>query len=221
LLTSFTTQADSYTVTILPAVGWQRVLVDGGGNPIPGNKIALGAAGTQTTLFVNVTPQPGNSQLQLHVESDSNPAEVFQNSTLLNLTQGQPAPPPENQIQFGIESPFQATFNAQTGVLTVFRPPKPQPGSVGIRIFNRSGQNLNNITLAVDIVPGTAVGTWNAVLSGPNSINLNAGQDQKPGGINITASGDSASVQVRFTASVTISGSNVVSQVVIPVTASN
>lgn len=220
-LTSATTQADSYTVTILPAAGWPRVLVDGGGNPIPGNKVALGASGAQTTLFVNVTPQAGTSGLQLHVESDSNAAEVFQDSTLLTLTQGQPPPPPQNQIQFGIESPFQATFNAQTGVLTVFRPPKPQPGSVGIRIFNKSGQNLTNIALAVDIVPGTAVGTWNAVSSCPPTINLNAGQDTKPGGINITASADSASVQVRFTASVTINGANVVSQLVIPVVASN
>src|ERR1019366_7841473 len=220
LVTSFTTLADTYTVTILPATGWPRVLVDGTGNPIPNNKVPLGISGSQITLFVNVTIQAGTSPLQVQVSADSNPAEVTQASSLLTLNQGQPPPPPDNQIAFQLESPFQATLS--NGVLTVPRPPKPQPGSIGVRIFNRTTQNLANIALAVSPVPGSQNGTWTSIaLNGPNSISINAGQDVRPGGVNITAGTDAVSVQVLLTATATISGSTVVSQIVIPVVSSS
>ena len=85
---SFTTQADSFTVRVLPNAGWPRVLVDNLGNPVPNNKVPVGPAGTQSTIFINVTPQTGTSGLQLNVVSDSNPAEIDQFTGLLTLDPG-------------------------------------------------------------------------------------------------------------------------------------
>jgi hypothetical protein len=216
---SFTTQADSYTVTVLPPAGWPRVVVDSAGNPVPGNKVPIGPAGSETTIFVNVTVQTGSSDLQLRVVSDSNPAEIDQVTGLLTLTQGQPAPLGEDKIQFQLENPFRLTINPATGVATVSRPPAPQPASIGVRIFNNTGQTATfNVT--VDVVPGTAVGTWTIALLGPAITPAIAhGASLRPGGINITAGADAVSVQARYIVSTTIAGATVTSQIIVPIVA--
>jgi hypothetical protein len=211
---SFTTQADTFTVKVLPATGWPRLLVDPATDiQIPNNKVTVPASGGETTLFIDVTVQAGTSGLQVQVTSDSNPAEIDQFSTLLTLTAGQPAPPTEDKIQFSLETPFQATID--NGIVKVSKPPAPQPGSVGVRIFNSTGQTAT-FALDVSIVPGTAVGTWTAALAGPNSIPINDGANAKPGGINITVGVDAVSCQIKYTASTTINGANVVGETVIP-----
>lgn len=214
LVKSFTTQADTFTATILPAAGWPRVLVDPGTDaPIPNNKITVPASGGETTLFIDVTVQAGSSGLQIQLVSDSNPAEINQSSTLLTLTAGQPAPPTENNIQFGIETPFQATI--LNGVVHLSKPPAPQPGSVGVRIFNSTGQAAT-FALAATVVPGTAVGTFTVALAGPVSVPIADGANVKPGGINVTCAGDSVSCQISFTATTTIAGAPVVGEIIIP-----
>jgi hypothetical protein len=209
---SFLTQADTCTVTILPQAGWPRVLVDGSGTPIPNNKVPVPASGAETTIFVNVTVQAGSSDLQLRVVSDSNPAEIDQISGLVSLTQGQPAPPGEDKVQFNIETPFQATI--VNGIVNIPRA-GPQPGSIGIRIFNNTGQTAT-FTLAAAVVPGTAIGTWNVALAGPSTLPLANGANAKPGGIDVSVAGDSVSCQVRYTATTTIAGVSVVTQRIIP-----
>jgi len=211
---SFATQADTYTVKILPVSGWPRFLVDPlTGNPIPNNQVPVPASGGETTLFVDVTVQAGSSGLQLQVTSNSNPAEIDQSSSLVTLTAGQPAPPTEDKVQFILEAPFQATI--VNGAVKVSKPPAPQPGSVGVRIFNSTGQAAT-FALDVKVVPGTAVGTWNVALSGPNSVILADGANARPGGIDMTVAGDSVSCQVRYTATTTIAGSTVVTETIIP-----
>lgn len=211
---SFTTQADTYTVKILPAAGWPRVLIDPlTGNPVPGNQVPVPASGGETTLFVDVTVQAGSTGLQLEAISNANPAEIDQSSSLVTLTAGQPAPPPEDKVQFNLESPFQATI--QNGVVTVQKPPAVQPDAVAVRIFNSIGQTAT-FSLAVEVVAGTAVGTWTVALAGPNSVTLDNGKDAAPGGIKITVAGDSVSCQVRYKATTTIGGVTVASETIIP-----
>jgi hypothetical protein len=217
-VTSFATQADTYTVTIRPPTGWPRVLVDGSGTPIPGNKVPVPASGGDTILFVDVTVQAGSSDLQLRLVSDSNPAEIDQSTGLITLTAGQPAPPGEDKVQFNLETPFNAVIDNALGVVKLSRPPAPQPGSIGVRIFNNTGQSAT-FTLAVEVVAGTAVGTWTVALAGPNGITLPDGGNDKPGGINITVAGDAVSCQLRYTATATIAGATVVTQRIIPCTA--
>jgi hypothetical protein len=218
---SNTTQADSYTVSILPevvppAVGWPRVLVDAAGNPIPNNKIAVGPSGTETTLFVNVTPQaaPANMGLQLRVVSDSNPAELDQISTLLTLAVGQPAPPPETAIEFQIVAVAGGTLDTATGAVRVDA--VNTPCAISIRVFNRTTQSPQ-FTLSAGEVPGTRVGTWTVARLGPDTVTINGGASAQPGGIQVTATSTPANVQVRYVASATISGAPVTSQIVIPV----
>jgi len=215
---SFTTLADTYTVRIQPDVGWLRFLVDGSGNPVPNNKVPIGPGGAETTLFVNVTVQAGSSQLQLRLTSDSNPAEIDQTTGLLNLTVGQPAPPPEDKIQFGIGTLFRAEQNPVTGVLTVQKPPASQPADIGIRIFNGTGEAIT-MALAVEVVPNTQVGNWTVTRLGPDNLALGAGQNAQPGGVRITAFADSAAVLVSFTATATVAGATVKSQIVVSIAA--
>jgi hypothetical protein len=217
---SFTTQADTYTVTVLPPGGWQRDVVDGQNNPVPNNKVPIGAAGTETTIFVRTTVGAGSSGLQLRVTSDTNPAEIDQTTGLQTLTQGQPAPLGEDKIQLSLEVFTRATLNPATGIVSVSLPPAQQPGSIGVRIFNNTGQAAT-FTLNAEIVPNTpVVGSWPSVVRvGPASIPMNAGDNQRPGGIAITAGADAVSVTVRYTVSATISGSPVTAQIVIPIVA--
>jgi hypothetical protein len=217
-VTSFTTQADTFTVTILPAAGWPRVLVDPiTDNPIPGDVVTIPASGGTTTLFVDVTVQAGSSALQVQVVSNSNPTEIDQSSSLLTLTEGAAAPPTQNQVQVSLETPFQATIS--NGIVNVSKPPAPQPGSVGVRIFNLTGQDAI-FALAATIVPGSAVGTWTVALAGLASVPISNGSNNKPGGINVTAAGDSVSCLISFTATTTINGASVVGETIIPFVAS-
>lgn len=213
---SFTTQADSFTVAILPEQGWPRVLVDGAGNPIPNNKISVGAAGSQVSVFVNVTPQAGTSQLQLRVRSDSNPAEIDQFTGVLTLAVGQPAPPPEDRIQLSPESLFRATINPATGVVTVSVPPAPQPAQVGIRIFNNSGQQAT-FAIAVDVAAGSQLGAWTVERAGADTVTLASGANDRVGGINITATATSVSVQARYTVTATVLGQQITATIVVPI----
>ena len=214
LVRSSITQADTCSVTILPVAGWPRVMVDSAGTPIANNKVLVPAGGGQTTVFVDVTVQAGSSDLQIRVVSDSNPAEIDQSSGLVTLTVGQPAPPGEDKAQFGIESPFQATV--VNGVVRLSKPPAPQPGFIGVRVFNNAGQTAT-FTLTADVLPGSAVGTWTVALNGPNTTGpLANGAGVRPGGIDVTVAADSVSCQVRYTATTTIAGSTFVTQRIIP-----
>jgi hypothetical protein len=214
---SFTTQADTFTVAVLPPAGWPRFVVDSVGNPVPNNKVPIGSSGGETTIFVNVTVQTGSSQLQLRVVSDSNPAEIDQVTGLLTLTQGQPAPPGEDRIQFQLENPFRLTINPATGVATVQATPAPQPASLGVRIFNNTGQTTT-FAVTVDVVPGTQVGSWTiARLGDPTTPAIASGSSLRPGGVNITADAGAVSVQARYTVSTTIAGAPVTGQVIIPI----
>ena len=201
---SFTTQADSYSVSILPAAGWPRLLVDSSGNPIPNNKVAIGPSGTTTPLLLNVTVQAGSSDLQLRVTSDSNPAEIDQLSSLFTLTQGAPAPLGENKVQFRIESPFHATIDPATGAVKVSRPPAPQPASIVIRVFNVTGQNAS-FQLSAAIVAATRVGTWTVNYTGNATEPINNGASAAEG-IDITAGADAVSMEILFTAVVNLGG---------------
>ncbi|HVG90362.1 MAG TPA: DUF6519 domain-containing protein [Alphaproteobacteria bacterium] len=211
---SFATQADTYTVNILPAAGWPRVLIDPlTGNPVPGNQVPVPASGGETTLFVDVTVQAGSTGLQVEASSNANPAEIDQSSSLITLTAGQPAPPPDDKVQFGLENPTQATI--QNGVVTVQKPPAVQPDSIAVRIFNNLGQTAT-FSLAVEVVAGTAVGTWTVALAGPASVILDNGKDAAPGGIKITLASDSVSCQIRYKATTTIAGVTVAAETIIP-----
>jgi uncharacterized protein DUF6519 len=211
---SFTTQADTYSVSILPVAGWPRVLVDIGGNPVPNNKISIGASGDASSIFVNVTPQTGSQTLQLEVKSDSNPGEIDQITGLITLTIGAPFPLGDDQVQFQIETPNLATINA--GIVTV-NAPVGTPASVGVRIFNSTGQTAT-FDVAVDVVPGSQVGNWTISRSGGASIPIANGANGKAGGISITrVDGTAVSVQARYTVSTIVSGSPVTAQVIVPI----
>ncbi len=112
---SFATLADTYTVKILPTAGWTRRVVDNNRQPIPANRIPIGAGGAVATIFIEVVVGAAGSSsgLQLEVTSDHNPLELTTTTQLLTLTEGADAPAPASKIrlQIGEVSP-PATFDA-------------------------------------------------------------------------------------------------------------
>src|SRR5205823_6550903 len=145
--------------------------------------------------------------------SDSNPAEIDQVTGLLTLTAGQPAPPGEDRIQFQLEVPFHATISG--GVVTLTQP--LQASSVGVRIFNNTGQTATfNIT--VDEVPNSRIGTWTIARQGDAATApLAHGASVRVGGVSITPGADAVSTQARYNVSTNIAGATVAASLVIPI----
>ncbi len=206
---SYTTLADTYTVTILPEVGWQRRVVDVFGTPIPNNRISIGPDGSETEIFIDVIVQSGSSGLQLRVTSDSNPTEIDQLTGLFTLTEGQPAPIGQDKVQIRIESVYNAILDTTTGVVSIQR---SETGSIQVRIFNNTGQQQ---TFDVVIAKENELGTWDAIYTGdtPVPINNNASVLES---VDITPDNDAVSMELRVTATTTISGSTVQGDLVIP-----
>ena len=209
---SFTTLADTYTVKILPESGWPRIIVDSSGNPVPDNKVSIGAGGSETTIFVDVTVQTGSSGLQLRVTSDSNPIEIDQLTGLFTLTQNQLSPVGEDKVQFRIESVSSANLDPTTGTVSIKR---SQLGTIQVSIFNNTGTQQK---FDVAISKQNEVGVWTAVYKGDSPVNIN---DKKFvfQAVNITPSSDAFSMQLQVTATTTIAGSTVTGQIVIPLVA--
>jgi hypothetical protein len=209
---SATTLADTYTVTMLPAGGWPRMVVDTGGNPIPNNKVSIGPAPAEVPIFVNVTVQSGSSGLQLQVTSDANPDEITQTSNLFNLTAGQPAPPGEEKIQFSVAPNIvNGTKDPATGAINVSR---TKTCSLQVQVFNNSGQNAT-FSMSIAKQSETAAGSWSAVYNGDAQTPIpNGGFVPEP--MAITPATNAVAVQIVFTAQATIQGSTVSGQFVIP-----
>ena len=161
-------------------------------------------------IFVNVTVQAGSSGLQLRVTSDANPDEVTQTSNLFTLNAGQPAPPAEEKIQFNTATITNGTRDP-TGTITVSR---NTLCIINVQVINNSGQNASfNLSMAKQAEnPANA---WTALYSGNAIEPINAGQTSPLEQIRVTPSGTAVSVQIVFTASATILGSTVSSQLII------
>lgn len=217
---SFTTLAGTYTVTVLPAAGWPRLVVDpSSGIPIPNNRISIGSSGSEMTIFVDVTVQSGSSGLQLRVTSDQNPTEIDQLTSLFTLAAGQPAPVGEDKVQIHLSGEFfNATRNAQTGVVSIQRGVQ---GQIGIRVYNYTDSDLS-FNLAIEAQ--NAVGGWTPGFSGTSVLPVpKRSSETTPGSapkvVTVTPSADAVSAQIRVTATTTLAGSTVTSQLVIPVAA--
>jgi hypothetical protein len=210
-VTSNTTLADTYTVSILPQAGWPRVLVDNQGNPIANNKVAIPAAPGQTTLFVNVTVQAGSSGLQLRVTSNSNPTEIDQLSNLFTLTEGQPSPPGETKIQFRMKLVSGGTIDPASGNVDV---KLNQKCSIAVQVINNTGSD-GSFTLTPNKIAEIPAGQWTFKYDGdPNPVPIPNGLSvSEP--MEITPGPTAVSVQLQFTATATIGGSPVSGQLVI------
>lgn len=215
---SFTTIADTFTATILPAEGWQRRVVDSSGTPIPGNRIPVGASGTEVTVLVDVVVGNGSSGMQLRMSSETNPSELTQTSGLYTLTQGQAPPPGEDKIQFNFVTAlfFKATLDAATGIVSIQRntPQDTAARSIVLRITNTTGQSA---TFALTRQINNAVGTWTAEIAGEDSVGPianNASQDKT---IDITTGTGADTMSLVITASTTPQGGQpITGQITIP-----
>jgi hypothetical protein len=195
---SFTTVADTFTVTILPADGWQRRVVDNTGTPIPGNRVPVGAYGSEATIIVDVVVGNGSSGLQLRVSADTNPSELTQTSGLYNLVQGQAPPQGEDKVQLNLVPQLfgGATLDAN-GVVNMT---KNVAGGIVVKLTNATGVAAN-FTLS-HVIQG-AVGTWGVTISSPttgamnNGVSVDKGIDVNPG-----ASADTMTLVINATASV-------------------
>jgi hypothetical protein len=209
---SATTLADTYKVDVLPEGGWPRSVVDAGGNPFPGNKVPIGPAPAVVPIFINVSVQAGSSGLQLRVTSDANPEEITQMSSLFTLNAGQPAPPGEEKIQFNLlPNISNGTRDPATGAVNVQR---TKICGLQFQVVNNAGQN-GQFTIAIAKQNESPAGTWNAVYTGDSPVPINNGQFATES-MTITPNNTAVSVLVAITASATIQGSNVSSQLVIP-----
>jgi len=207
---SFTTLADTYTVAILPEVGWQRLVVDSSGNPIPNNRITVGASGSETTILVDVTVETGSSDLQLLITSDSNPDEITQLTGLYVLTEGQPPPVGEDQVQISIDIVYPpATLDQISGVVTV---PRNNDGGINLRVFNYTGQD---VIFDLAVVTENAVGTWTINFAATQlTVTSAAGSGTFAG--SVTPLSDAVYMQLHVTATVVIQGSTVSGAIIIP-----
>ncbi len=210
---SFTTLADTYTVKIIPEQGWPRRVVDVNGAPIPGNKVSIGALGSEATILIDTDVQPGSSSgLQLRVTSDSNPDEIDQLSTQFTLTQGQPAPVGEDkiqiQLQFNQATAGSALFDPGTGIISI---KLGVAGNVQMRLFNNTGATA---TFTVTLEQLNKLGTWN-VLFDSSVPPLNNGQSFPLTAI-VTPTADATSMNLKITAKTTINAIEMTTQTVIP-----
>jgi len=210
---SATTQADTYTVSVLPATGWPRIVVNSAGNPIPNNKVPIPPAPSETSIFVDVTVQAGSSGLQLRVTSDSNPTEIDQLSNLFTLTQGQPAPLGEDKIQFHVSTIINGIIDPASGAINIIR---TQKCTITVQVTNNTGQSPPppGFTLGVTKNLETPPGTWTLNYKGdPTTPIPSGGFVSEP--LEVTPGLTATSVQLQFTASATIGGSTVSSTLTI------
>lgn len=209
-VTSATTLADTYVVSVLPQAGWPRVVVDAGGNPITNSKVAIPAAPGQTTIFVNVTVQTGSSGLQLRVTSVSNPAEIDQLSNQFTLTQGQASPLGENKILFRTSITSGGVIDPASGNIDV---KLNQKCTLSVQVINNTGSDAT-FALQLTTSSETAVNSWTAAYKGDASVPIpNGGVVSEP--MEITPNAGAVSVQLQYTASATIAGETVSATLVI------
>jgi hypothetical protein len=209
-VTSFTTLADTYTVSILPQAGWPRTVVNAGGIPIANNKVAIPASPSQATIFINVTVQAGSSGLQIRVTSDSNPTEIDQLSNSFTLTQGQPAPLGENKILFRLSITSGGTIDPQSGNVDITR---GKQCLLSVQVINNTGTDA---TFALSLAKSgeTPANSWTVNYDGDASVPIPNGKFvSEP--MDITPGAGAVSVQLQFTASTTIAGSLTSAQLVI------
>ena len=206
---SFTTLADTYTVTILPELGWTRRLVDEDGDPVPGNRIAIGAGGDEVTIFIEVIVGTGSSGLQLQVTSDHNPLEVTQTTVVYPLTEGGAPPPPESEIRLEITGVSgSATFDEEANTISL--PAGPTMTAILVNAINDSD---NQVTLALTQAFQDTVGTWPAATFAPSaSIPVDA-HNQTAFQVRVTPGGGAVSATLTVTASGTVDGDPVSAQI--------
>jgi hypothetical protein len=204
---SFTTLADTYTVTVLPSEGWDRDVVDDSGTPLPSNRVSIGPRGSTVTIFVEVVVGTGTSDLQIQVVSDSNPTEVSQLTSLITLEEGEPAPGAETRIQLELN--------------TVKGSPPPS-GTIGLPTDNDSilqvdlSNNLSTqqqISLAFDTE--NAEGTWTTTIPGDATPNVSAGATI-PISLVVNPSPGAGTAQLRLEASTTDNGETISTALVLP-----
>jgi len=160
---SLTTMLDTYTVSILPAEGWQRTLVDQAGGPVSNNRVSIGASGSETTLYVDVVGGTGTCNLQLSVTSDSNPTEINQFTGLYILTEGELPPTGEDKVQLERGNITGATTDPNTGVIKV-----PIGGRcvIDIRVHSFTGLGVKSIfEMSRSHENEKAAGTWDTSFS--------------------------------------------------------
>jgi hypothetical protein len=204
---SATTLADTYTVNVLPPAPsdppaqWPWTVVNAAGNPIPGNRVPIGAAPDEVPVFVNVMVQTGQSGLQLRVTSDANPDEITQTSNHFLLTEGQPPPLGEQKIQFSVALIVNGTKDPATGVIDVSR---TKTCALQIQVFNNSGQDAT-FSMSIAKQNETQPGSWNADYQGdPSRLIPNAGFVREP--LHMTPAANAGAVEIVFTAQATIQG---------------
>lgn len=209
---SFTTVADTFTVKVMPDSGWPRMVVDNSGNPVPGNRVPIGASGSETTIFVDVTVQTGSSDLQLRVTSDANPNEIDQLTGLFKLSENAPAPVGEDKVQLHISTVSNGKHDANTGIVSIKR---NVLGLIELRLFNNAGQNA---TFDLSLEKTNEVGVWTAEFSGSPSLPVNSGASL-PKVVKVTPKDDAVSLELIVKATTTISGSTVKGEIIIPLKA--
>jgi len=181
-----------------------------GGNPIASNKVAIPAAPAQVTLFINVTVQAGSSGLQLRVTSNSNPAEIDQPSNLFTLTAGQPSPPGETKIQFRTKILTGGTIDAASGNVDI---KVNQKCSLSVEVINNTGSDAT-FALLLTKSNETPVSTWTVNYKGDASVPIPNGTSvSEP--MDITPVTNAVSVNLQYTATATIGGSQVSATLVI------
>jgi len=234
---SFTTMADTYTVTVEPAGGWPRRVVDAQGNPTLNNRVPIDSSGTESTIFIDVDVQAGSSGLRLRVISNSNPEEINQLSGLFTLTEGQPAPVGEDPVQLHLTNMISnATLNRTTDVVSI---QKTVQGVIEVELLNKTGRSA---TFSMDKLLQNPIGAWTVefvvarlpiAVDSASTVGSEASRPVAPGGppqptiaidgrfpalLSVKPGSDAVSAQLRITAA-TIDGPIVTGEVVIPLTA--
>lgn len=208
---SATTQPDTYSVSVLPQAGWPRRVVDAVGNPVPNNKVQIGASPSVTSVFIDVNVQAGSSGLQLEVSSDSNPIEIEQLSNSFTLTEGQPAPFGEDKLLVARVGapPSNATIDPLTGTIVVNKLAKC---GFFIALTNNTGQNGSfAVTLqkSDEVVPGS----WDAAYKGSTPLPINTGATSQNQAVEVTPlSATAQSFTLQLIATANIGGSTVTGQ---------
>jgi hypothetical protein len=203
---SFATLADTYTVKLLPVGGWTRRVVDNHGDPVPANRVSIGAGGDEAIIYVEVTVGTGSSGLQLDVASDHNPLEVRDTTDLLTLTEGTPAPPAASPVRIEIRTVSgTATYDPTTNTVTM-----PATGATTIvcRAYNDSD---GQVSLALTQAIQNAVGAWTVTFPGGTPIQVPA-HDFTTFNVRIQPGTAAASATLLVTASGTVDGNAVTSQ---------
>lgn len=207
---SFTTSGDFYTVDILPEDGWQRLVVDAGGNEIPGSRVSLGADGSETTFYVDVTVEPGECDMYVRVASESNP-DIHATTGVLKLIEGEPPPPGEEKVQLQVINVVNGAYT--DGVVKIVT---GKTCVVKLLLYNNTGieTGFNLSLLKID-----PIGDWTCQIPGSSTLPPVGNNDTAEKSIMVKPGSNADSLQLEVSAESTEAQTEFSGRIVIPVKA--